>query len=103
MSRSDEIPGSIRIRTDENNQWRYDEIERAAEYYDCNRSNAAAFACHDVTRMAAAVKQVLERDDLTRQQRREIAATLSTGNLRFDVSTAIAVDRDRGNVEPTDG
>lgn len=94
MARS-EIPGSIRIRTDDGNKWRYDEIERAAEYYNTNRSNAAAFACHDITRMVKAVKQVLRRDDLTREQQLEIASTLSTGNVRFNVETEITVEKKR--------
>jgi len=95
MARTDEIPGSIRIRTDDGNEWRFDEIERAAEWYDTNRSNAAAFACHDVTRMVSAAKKVLQRDDLTRKQRREIASTLSTGNVRFDVELEITADKHR--------
>ncbi|ELY47735.1 DUF7692 domain-containing protein [Natronolimnohabitans innermongolicus] len=95
MSQSNDIPGRIRIRTDDGNEWRYDEIQRAADWYDCNRSNAAAFACHDVTRMVAAAKRVLERDDLTRKQRREIASTLSTGNVRFDVDLDVSAEKQR--------
>ncbi len=44
-----QTPGSVRIRTDEGNEWRYDAIQKAANFYDCNRSNAVAFACEDVT------------------------------------------------------
>ncbi|WP_425560488.1 DUF7692 domain-containing protein, partial [Luedemannella flava] len=40
-----ETPGSVRIRTDDGNEWRFDAIQKAAAFYDCNRSNAVAFAC----------------------------------------------------------
>ncbi|SEQ96902.1 DUF7692 domain-containing protein [Natrinema salaciae] len=86
------MPGSVRIRTGDGNEWRYDEIERAADYYDCNRSNAVAFACHDVVELVANIRQVLEREDLTLEQRREIADTLSTGKTSHSVSTDIDVE-----------
>ncbi|MDJ1433045.1 hypothetical protein [Halostagnicola sp. A-GB9-2] len=90
-----DIPGSVRIRTDDGNEWRFDEIEKAADYYDCNRSNAAAFACHDVTRIVASARRVLERPDLTLEQRKEIADQLSTGNVTFTVETGVEVETGR--------
>ena len=87
----DETPGSVRIRTDDGNEWRYTAIEKAARFYDCNRSNAVAFACEDIDRLVSAAQSVLERDDLTRQQRREIAETLSTRAVSFDVETSVSV------------
>ncbi|WP_049928664.1 DUF7692 domain-containing protein [Halopiger goleimassiliensis] len=92
MARND-TPGSVRIRTDDGNEWRYDAIEKAARFYDCNRSNAVAFACEDVDHLVRAARQVLERDDLTRQQRQEIAETLSTRAVTFDVETSITITR----------
>ena len=86
-----ETPGSVRIRTDDGNEWRYDAIEKAARFYDCNRSNAVAFACEDIDSLVSAARCVLERDDLTRKQRREIAETLSTRAVTFDVETSISV------------
>ncbi|MFC6716261.1 hypothetical protein ACFQGT_07850 [Natrialbaceae archaeon GCM10025810] len=86
-----QTPGSVRIRTDEGNEWRYDAIEKAATFYDCNRSNAIAFACEDVDGLVRAARRVLERDDLTARQRREIAETLSTRAVTFDVDTNISV------------
>ena len=88
-----ETPGSVRIRTGQGNEWRYDAIEKAARFYDCNRSNAVAFACEDVDRLVRAAQVVLERDDLTREQRREIAETLSTRAVTFDVETSVTVTR----------
>ncbi|WP_137288119.1 DUF7692 domain-containing protein [Natronorubrum halophilum] len=88
-----ETPGSVRIRTDDGNEWRFDAIKKAARFYDCNRSNAVAFACEDVDQLVAAATRVLERDDLTREQRREIAQTLSTRAVKFTVETEISVKR----------
>lgn len=84
-------PGSVRIRTDEDNEWRYHAIEKAAKFYDCNRSNAVAFACEDVEQLVRAARRVLERDDLTRAQRREIADTLSTRAVTFEVESNLSV------------
>ncbi|GAB3676827.1 DUF7692 domain-containing protein [Halopiger thermotolerans] len=92
MARSDDVPGSVRIRTGDGNEWRFDQIERVSSYYDCNRSDAVAFACHDVVELIANVEQVLSRDDLTLEQRREIAATLSTGKTTFSVETDVDVE-----------
>ncbi|MCU4743386.1 DUF7692 domain-containing protein [Natronoglomus mannanivorans] len=88
-----QTPGSVRIRTDDGNEWRYDAIEKAANFYDCNRSNAVAFACEDVDQLVNAARRVLERDDLTRKQRREIAEILSTRAVTFDLETSLTVTR----------
>ena len=41
-------------------------------------------ACEDVPSLVAAARKVLNRDDLTRQQRREMAETLSTRSAAFE-------------------
>ena len=84
-------PGSVRIRTDDGNEWRFDAIQKAARFYDCTRSNAVAFACEDIDSLVTAAQRVLERDDLTREQRQEIAETLSTRAVRFDLETSVSV------------
>ncbi|AXR82343.1 DUF7692 domain-containing protein [Natrarchaeobaculum sulfurireducens] len=61
-----ETPGSVRIHTAQGNEWCYNAIEKAARFYDCNRSNAIAFACEAVNRLVRATRAVLERDNLTR-------------------------------------
>lgn len=94
MARND-VPGSVRIRTDDGNEWRYAAITKAARLYDCNKSNAAAFACEDVDQLITNARRVLERDDLTLEQRREIAETLSTRFVTFDVVDEIAVEKGR--------
>ncbi|WP_254861729.1 DUF7692 domain-containing protein [Halovivax gelatinilyticus] len=87
------IPASVRIRTDDGNEWRFRSIEKAAEFYDCNRSDAVAYACEDLTQQVAAARRVLARDDLTAEQREEIAETLSTRAVSFDVETEIVVKK----------
>ncbi|NHN40044.1 hypothetical protein G9C85_00125 [Halorubellus sp. JP-L1] len=77
MTRTSEIPGSVRIRTGDGNEWRYDAIEAASRYYDANRSDAVAYACEDVTGAVAFVEDVLGRDDLTVAQRQELAEAAS--------------------------
>lgn len=81
--------GSVRIRTGEGNEWRYDAIQAAADYYGCNRSDAVAFACEDVDGVMA----VPERSDLTGEKRREIAETLSTRGVRFGVETTVVAEK----------
>ncbi|SER90839.1 DUF7692 domain-containing protein [Natrinema salaciae] len=86
-----ETPGSVRIRTDDGNEWRFNAIQKASRFYDCNRSNAIAFACNDVDALVSAARRVLERDDLTCEQRQEIAETLSTRAVSFDLESSVSV------------
>ncbi|PCR89410.1 DUF7692 domain-containing protein [Natrinema ejinorense] len=84
----------MRIRTDGDYAYRRDAIERAADFYDCNKTKAVVSACDDVPKFVQAIRQVLERDDLTLEQRREIAETLSTRAVTFTVETEITVTTD---------
>ncbi|WP_435551765.1 DUF7692 domain-containing protein [Natrinema sp. CGMCC1.2065] len=81
----------MRIRTDGDYAYRRDAIERAADFYDCNKTKAVVSACDDVPKFVQAARQVLERDDLTLKQRREIAETLSTRAMTFDIEDEIVV------------
>ena len=67
----------MRIRTDGKHAHRAETIEQAAASWGCNKTTAllksAEFAC----RMDENILEVMKRDDLTVQQKREIAATLS--------------------------
>ncbi|MWV41573.1 hypothetical protein [Natrialba sp. INN-245] len=67
-----QTPGSIRIQPDEGDEWRYDAIEKAATFYDCNRSNAVAFACEGVRTLVRSARRVLERAVLTRAMTADI-------------------------------
>lgn len=82
-------PANVQIRID-GNEWRYHGIKRAQNLYDCNRSDAIAYACEDISQLVSSIEEVLSRDDLTRQQRRELAATLSTSSLSFEVNVEIS-------------
>jgi len=84
----------MRIRTDGDYAHREDVIEQAADYYDCNKTRAVLAACEDVPALVAAARVVLERDDLTRQQRREMAETLSTRAVSFDLENRVLTERD---------
>jgi len=94
MARNSDVPKSVRIRTGEGNEHRYDAIERAADYYDINRSDAVAKACNDVPRVMRALQSVLERDDLTLQQRREIAEQFDREMRGVEISVGLDVDVD---------
>jgi len=84
----------MRIRTDGDKAYRRDAIERASRFYDCNKTTAVVSACEDVPQLVGAAEAVLERDDLTLQQKREIAETLSTRATRFKLSEEVEVNRD---------
>ena len=82
----------MRIRTDGDKGWRKDEIEKAAEFYERNKTDSVVRACRDVPRLVDGIQDVLERDDLTPRQKREIASTLSTKYLQFDVDESVGAD-----------
>ncbi|WP_231183516.1 hypothetical protein [Haladaptatus sp. DYF46] len=93
MAHRSEMPKSIRIRTGEGNEWRYDAIQGAADYYEVNKSNAAAFACDDIVGFVEAIEDILARDDLTAKQVREIAETINdhTRAVEFEVARSVDV------------
>lgn len=95
MSRSDDIPSSVRIRTGEGNEWRYSSIEKAGKLFNRNRSDSIAYACESVTELVDGIEEVLGREDLTHKQRQEIAETLSTRTISFgvpEISVNINID-----------
>jgi hypothetical protein len=77
-------PRSVRIRTDEGNEYRFDAIESASEFYDVNRSDAVTYACDDVVRLADAIEDILQLVDSV-QERREIADRLDRA-ASFDIN-----------------
>ena len=79
---------SLRIRF-EDHRYREDSIEKAASFYEKNKSDAVAYACEDVVEIVRAAEEVLEREDLTLAQRREIAETFSTRATSFDVELGV--------------
>jgi len=89
----EDVPKSIRIRTGDDNEWRYHAIDDVSDFYDCNRSDAVAYACDNVTQLVAAAEAVLERGDLTAEQKREIAAEFSGRGIDFDVDETVTVEQ----------
>jgi hypothetical protein len=89
-----DTPSQVRIRTGDGNEHRYEAIERAADFYDCNKTKAVVAACEDVPNLAAAAREILSRNDLTLQQRKEMAETLSSRAVSFSVETKITATRD---------
>lgn len=52
-------------------------IERAAEFWECNKTTALLKSVEFTCRMDANLREVLAREDLTLQQKREIAEALT--------------------------
>jgi hypothetical protein len=89
-----DTPSQVRIRTGDGNEYRYEAIEQAADFYDCNKTKAVVAACEDVPELVSSARQVLAREDLTLQQRKEIADTLSTRAVSFKINNKIGVEYD---------
>jgi uncharacterized protein (DUF1778 family) len=84
----------MRIRTDGKFEHRTDVFDRVADFYGSNRTDAVLAAAEDVPRLVDGARQVLDRDDLTEQQRREIAETLSTPAASFEVVAGVDIEID---------
>jgi uncharacterized protein (DUF1778 family) len=84
----------MRIRTDGKFEHRKDVIDRVADFYGSNRTDAVLAAAEDAPQLVESIATVLQRDDLTDQQRREIAETLSTSAATFEVSVDVDVEVD---------
>jgi hypothetical protein len=82
----------MRIRTDGKFTHRVEEIEAAADWWGCNKSEALLRSAEFVRWLEPALRAVLERDDLTPAQKREIAATLSVGKLDILVEDTVDLD-----------
>lgn len=87
------IPQSVRIRPGEGNEYRYCAVEEAAEFHDCDRSDAVAYACDNVPTLVRAVQAVLARDDLTPTQKQEIAEEFFARRSEFGVREQVQIDQ----------
>jgi len=67
----------MRIRTDGKHAHRAKTIEQAAALWDCNKTTALLKSVEFACRMDGNIREIMKRDNLTLQQKREIAATLS--------------------------
>ncbi|QGA84104.1 hypothetical protein [Halomicrobium sp. LC1Hm] len=84
----------MRIREDGKHAHRSDTIEQAAEFWDCNKTTALMQSAEFSRRIDKRIQEVLARDDLTIQQKREIAETLSVpGTYEINIAETVNVDQ----------
>jgi hypothetical protein len=84
----------MRIREDGKFSWRTSEIEAASNWWGCNKTEALLRSAELVRALDSGIQNVLERDDLTPVQKREIAESLSVaGSYEVDVQEEIVVDK----------
>lgn len=89
-----DVPSSVRIRTGDENAYRFDAIEDASEFYDTNRSDAVAYACDDVVRVADAIEDVLGMIDSV-EERQAVAERLDrAASFPVDVDVQVTVGED---------
>lgn len=81
----------MRIRTDGDYAHREDTIERIAAFYDRNKTYSMLRAADDLPAIVDAIKEILQRDDLTPRQKREIADTVSTTSIDVTVDENVDV------------
>ncbi|WP_323172871.1 hypothetical protein [Natrialba sp. PRR66] len=84
----------MRIRTDGDYAYRRTAIERAEDFYDCNRTKAVVSACDDVPHFVRAARQVLARDDLMLEQRQKMAETLPTRVVNLNIGDQVIINTD---------
>jgi len=83
----------MRIRTDGKYARREDTIEQAAEFWDCNKTRALMLSAEFASRMDPKIKHVLRREDLTIEQKREIADSLSiTNSYQLEVKELVEAE-----------
>ncbi|QLH77192.1 hypothetical protein HZS55_07740 [Halosimplex rubrum] len=83
----------MRIREDGKHAHRSDTIEQAAEFWGCNKTTALMRSADFARRIDERIRTVLARDDLTIEQKQEIADTLSIlGTYDLTVEESVSVD-----------
>lgn len=86
----------MRIRTDGERSHRETTIEQAAEFWECNKTRALLLSADFAPRIVPRIEQVLAREDLTVQQKREVAETLSiSGTLDVEIKESVAIRRNK--------
>lgn len=82
----------MRIREDGKHAHRTDTIEQAAEFWGCNKTTALIQSAEFSRRIDERIREVLAREDLTVQQKREIAEMLRVpGTYAVSVEETISV------------
>jgi hypothetical protein len=83
---NEDVPKSVRVRTDpdEGLAHRYDAIQSAADYWDCNKSDAVAYSCDAVGNLVDNVEEALQHEDLPPRVARDLAEAISTRNISVE-------------------
>ncbi|WP_459192086.1 DUF7692 domain-containing protein [Halosimplex sp. J119] len=83
----------MRIREDGKHGHRTDTIEQAAEFWECNKTTALLRSADFSKRIDKRIQKLLKKDDLTIEQKQEIATILSIpGIYQISVEERISVD-----------
>jgi len=79
----DDIPTVVQVRTDPEDglAYRFDGIQAAADYWDCNRSDAIAKSCDAVGNLVDNAEEALQHPDLPPSVAEEIAEMVSTRQI----------------------
>ena len=84
----------MRIREDGKHAHRADTIEQAAEFWSCNKTKALLKSAEFAWRIDGRIKVVLSRQDLTSEQKQEIAETLSLpGTYEIGINETVDIQR----------
>jgi len=84
----------MRIREDGKHAHRSDTIEQAAEFWGCNKTTALMRSADFSRRIGERIQTVLTREDLTIEQKREIAETLTIpGTYEVEVFEDVGIEK----------
>jgi hypothetical protein len=84
----------MRIRADGKHAHRTDTIEQAAEFWSCNKTTALMRSAEFSWRIDKRIREVLDRDDLTVQQKQEIAEMLRIpGTYEISVHSEVRINK----------
>lgn len=71
----------MRIREDGRHGHRTETIEQAAEFWECNKTRALLKSADFTRRIDERIQEILNREDLTVCQKRELAETLTIPDI----------------------
>lgn len=76
---NDDVPKSVRVRTDPDDglAYRFDTIQAAARFWDCNKSDAIVRSCDAVGELVPALEEALQHEDLPPRVAREIVESVN--------------------------
>jgi len=84
----------MRIREHGKHAHRTDTIEQAADFWDCNKTKALLQSAEFARRLDERIRAVLARDDLTTEQKLDIADTLTIpGTYEIHFSESLEVEK----------